>query len=301
MTDQTLNVAAPDNGVRRGFLMALSAYLLWGFLPFYMKAVSHVPALEVLSHRIIWSVPVATLVLLAMGQLNEIKLAFRSPRILLMALLTATLITVNWGIYIWAVSNNHALDAALGYFINPLFSIFLGAVLLGEKLQKMQYLAILSVIIGITILTWQAGGLPIVGLGLTVSWGFYAFLRKTLPIGGTQGFFLEVVILLPFAAGYMLYVAATDGTYFLNNDAQTDIILLMAGVVTAVPLMLFSSGSKYLRLSTLGIMQYIAPTLIFLCAVFVFGEPFDNVKLVAFAFIWAAVIIYTAAMLKKSA
>ena len=301
MTDQTLNSSAVDNRARRGFLLALTAYLLWGFLPLYMKAVSHVPPVEVLVHRILWSVPVAGIVLLALGQLNEIKLAFRNPRILLMALLTATLITINWGIYIWAVSNDHALDAALGYFINPLFSIFLGAVLLGEKLKKVQYLAILSVIIGVCILTWQAGGLPIVALGLTVSWGFYAFFRKTMPIGGAQGLFLEVVILGPIALGYFAYIHWTGQAYFLSGDSQTDVVLLLAGLVTAIPLMLSTSGSKYLRLSTLGIMQYIAPTLIFVCAVFVFGEPFDNVKLVAFAFIWLAVVIYTMSVLKKSA
>jgi chloramphenicol-sensitive protein RarD len=301
MTDQTILAPAADNGARRGFFLALTAYLIWGGLPLYMKAVSHVPAMEVLVHRVLWSVPVAGLVLLVMGQINEIKLAFRNPRILLMAALTATLITLNWGVYIWAVSNNHALDAALGYFINPLFSIFLGAVLLGEKLQKIQYLAILSVIIGVSILTWQAGGLPIVALCLTVSWGFYAFLRKTMPIGGAQGLFLEVLILTPLALGYFAYIHWTGTAYFMSGDSQTDVLLLLAGIITAVPLMLFTSGSKYLRLSTLGIMQYIAPTLIFVCAVFVFGEPFDNVKLVAFAFIWAAVVIYTSAIIKKSA
>ena len=301
MSNDNTYAAPADNGARRGFFLALSAYLLWGFLPLYMKAIAHVPPLEVLSHRILWSVPVAGLVLLYFGQLNEIKLALRNPRILLMATLTAALITVNWGIYIWAVSNNHALDAALGYFINPLFSIFLGAVLLKERLEKLQYFAILSVVIGVAILTWQSGGLPIVGLCLTVSWGFYAFLRKTLPIGGAQGLFLEVLILSPIALIYVVYIHATDQASFLSVDASTDTLLFFAGVITAVPLMLFTSGSKYLRLSTLGIMQYIAPTMIFICAVFVFGEPFDTGKLLAFTFIWAAVVIYTAAIIKKSA
>lgn len=301
MSNDTNTPPLADNGARRGFFLALSAYLLWGFLPLYMKAIAHVPPLEVLSHRILWSVPVAGLVLLYFGQLNEIKLALRNPRILLMATLTAALITVNWGIYIWAVSNNHALDAALGYFINPLFSIFLGAVLLKERLEKLQYVAILSVVIGVAILTWQTGGLPIVGLCLTVSWGFYAFLRKTLPIGGAQGLFLEVLILAPIALIYVFYIHATNQASFLSLNVSTDVLLFLAGVVTAVPLMLFTSGSKYLRLSTLGIMQYIAPTMIFICAVFVFGEPFDTGKLLAFTFIWAAVVIYTAAIIKKSA
>lgn len=237
-----------------------------------------------------------------LGQWQAIKVALRKPKLILGLALTAVLITVNWGIYIWAVSNNHALDAALGYFINPLFSIFLGAVILKEKLQKIQFIAILSVVIGVGILTWQAGGLPIVGLALTVSWGFYAFLRKTLPVGGTEGFFLEVILLMPFALAYIAYQYWTGNAYFLSQgDSQTDILMLLAGAVTAIPLMLFSSGAKYLKLSTLGIMQYIAPTLIFVCAVFVFGEPFDNVKLVAFSFIWAAVFIYTFAIVKKRA
>jgi chloramphenicol-sensitive protein RarD len=170
MTQQTLTAPAVDDGARRGFFLALSAYLLWGFLPIYMKSLAHVPPIEVLSHRIIWSVPIAAIALLALGQWGGIKAAMRKPKLLLGLTLTAFLITLNWGIYIWAVSNNHALDAALGYFINPLFSIFLGALILHEKLQKIQFVAILSVIIGVSILTWQAGGLPIVGLALTVSW-----------------------------------------------------------------------------------------------------------------------------------
>src|SRR5690606_2019465 len=191
--------------------------------------------------------------------------------------------------------------AALGYFVNPLFSVLLGALLLNEKLEKIQYFAILSVVIGVGILTWQAGGLPIVALALMVTWGFYAFLRKTLPVSGPEGLFLEVLLLAPIALGYLIYQEVNGTGTFLHSDTTTDVLLVVAGVVTAVPLVLFTSASKYLRFSTIGMMQYLSPSLIFVCAVFVFGEPFDSVKLLAFMFIWAAVIIYTAALLKKSA
>lgn len=301
MSNNTPNPSLTDNGVRRGFFLALSAYLMWGILPIYMKALSHVPSGEVLAHRILWSLPVAGLLVVLLKQINGIKLALRNPKILMMMVVTATLITVNWGIYIWAVANDKALDAALGYFVNPLFSILLGSLLLKEKLEKIQYLAILSVIIGVGILTWQTGGLPIVALSLMVTWGFYSFLRKTLPVSGPEGLLLEVLLLAPLALGYLIYQEVNGTAAFLQENFHTDVLLIIAGVVTAVPLVLFTSASKYLRFSTIGMMQYISPSLIFVCAVFVFGEPFDSVKLLAFIFIWAAVVIYTAAIIKKSA
>lgn len=189
-----------------GFLFALSAYLLWGFLPLYMKAMAHISPAEVIAHRILWSVPVAGLLLLVIRQTDDLKKAIRNPRMLGMAAVTATLISVNWGIYVWAIGAGHALDTALGYFINPLFSILLGAVILKEKLKKTQIAALALVVLAVVILTVEAGRLPIVALALTFSWGFYAFFRKTLPIGPNQGFLLEVLLLSPIALGYLVYL-----------------------------------------------------------------------------------------------
>nr|CAD6419812.1 EamA family transporter RarD [Rhizobium sp. Q54] len=289
---------AKNEDSARGFAFALTAYLLWGFLPIYMKAVAHMSPFEVLAHRVVWSVPVAGVVLLILRRTSELKAALRSPRTMMMAGLTAALITVNWGIYVWAISVDRALDTALGYFINPLFSIFLAAVLLKERLQPVQLIAIALVVVAVAILTYDAGGLPWVSLILTVSWGFYAFFRKTLPVGPNQGFFLEVLILSPAALAYIIY-AETSGSGHLINTSLSDTLLLVAsGLVTAGPLMIYANGAKLLRLSTIGIMQYIAPTMIFLIAVFVFHEPLSMVKLGAFMLIWAALAIYSWAMLR---
>jgi chloramphenicol-sensitive protein RarD len=293
--------AAQGGDSLSGFFYALSAYLLWGFLPLYMKALAHVPPVEVIAHRVLWSVPVAVAVLLWLGRTGDLKAALRSPRMLGMGAMTAALISINWGIYVWAIGSGHALDAALGYYINPLFSIFLGAVLLRERMGKTQGVAIALAAVAVAILTWEAGRLPVVALGLTVTWGFYAFLKKWLPIGPNQGFALEVLILLPLALAYIAWTGATGGGHFLTGVAWDNLLLFGCGIVTAVPLMLYANGAKRLRLSTIAIMQYIAPTMIFLTAVFVFGEPFSGVKLVAFSLIWAALVVYSVPMLTAQA
>ncbi len=284
----------------RGFGFALSAYLLWGFLPIFMKAVGHISPAEVIAHRVIWSIPIAGAVLIWLGRTQDLRVALRTPRMLLMAVVTAALITVNWGIYVWAIGAGHALDAALGYYINPLFSLFLGAVLLGEKLSAAQKWAIALAALAVMVLTFEAGKLPLVALGLTVTWGIYAYLKKSLPIGPNQGFFLEVLILLPFAIGYVIWAQATGVGHFLQGVGWDTLLLLCCGVVTAIPLMLYANGAKLLRLSTIGIMQYIAPTMIFLTAVFVFGEDFGRGKMIAFPMIWVALVIYTVSMVRQA-
>ncbi|MES2916832.1 MAG: EamA family transporter RarD [Pseudomonadota bacterium] len=276
-----------------GFLFALTAYLLWGFLPIYMKALAHVPPPEVIAHRVVWSVPVALVVLWALGRTSDLKAAMRSPRLLAMGALTAALISVNWGIYVWAIGSGNALDAALGYYINPLFSIFLGAVLLGERMGRLQMAAIALAVVAVAILTWEAGRLPVVALGLTLTWGFYAYLKKRLPIGPNQGFALEVMILLIPALAYIGWLQVQGTGRFLQGVAWDNALLIGCGIVTAGPLMIYANGAKRLTLSTIAIMQYIAPTMIFLTAVFVFGEPFSGVKLVAFGLIWTALVIYS--------
>jgi chloramphenicol-sensitive protein RarD len=295
------DVSAPaeNRDSLNGFLFALSAYLLWGFLPLYMKAMAHITPAEVIAHRILWSVPVAGLLLLVIRQTDDLKKAIRNPRMLGMAAVTATLISVNWGIYVWAIGAGHALDTALGYFINPLFSILMGAVLLKEKLKKAQIAALALVVLAVMILTVEAGRLPVVALALTFTWGFYAFFRKTLPIGPNQGFLLEVLLLSPFALGYLIYLNLQGGGHFMMGNATDTILLASAGLVTAVPLILYANGAKLLRLSTIGIMQYIAPSMIFITAVFVFHEPFSMAKAVAFPLIWAALVIYTLPMLRQ--
>ena len=299
--DLAANATVPKNeDSPRGFAFALTAYLLWGFLPFYMKALAHIPPAEVIAHRIVWSLPVAGVVLLILGRTADLKLALRSPRMLMMAALTATLITINWGLYTWAIGAGRALDTALGYFINPLFSVVIGAVLLKEKLQVAQIVAIGLAAIAVIILTVDAGHLPWVALSLAVSWGFYAFCRKTLPIGPNQGFFLEVLMLSVPAAAYIVYLESTGQGHLWQTGPYDTALLVGCGIVTALPLMIYANGAKLLRLSTIGIMQYIVPTMIFVIAVFVFDEPFGRARMIAFPLIWLALIIYTWSMVRQS-
>ena len=279
-----------------GFFYALAAYIMWGFLPLYMKLVSHIPAYEIVAHRVLWSIPVAGAVRLYRGRMGDIAAALRNPRMLLMAATTAGFITINWMIYVYSISAGRALESALGYYINPLFSIALGALLLKEKLSRAQLVAIGLAVIAVAILTWDAGGLPWISIGLAVSWGFYAFLRKTLPVGPNQGFFLEVAILSPFALAVVIWVQASGHGHFWAASASDTGLLMAAGVITAVPLMVYANGAKLLTMSTIGIMQYLAPTMIFITAIFLFHEPFNMVRLFAFALIWLGLIIYSWSM-----
>ncbi|NEJ24493.1 EamA family transporter RarD [Rhizobium leguminosarum] len=299
-TDASVPLAKNEDSPR-GFAFALTAYLLWGFLPIYMKAVAHISPAEVIAHRIVWSLPLAGIVLIVLGRTQDIRTALGSLRMLAMAALTASLITVNWGTYVWAIGAGHSLDAALGYFINPLFSIFLGAVFLKEKLQPLQIAAIALAALAVAILALDSGGIPWVALTLAISWGFYALLRKTLPLGPNQGFFLEVLILSGPALLYILYLEFGSGQGHLYRTGLADTTLLLGcGVITAVPLMIYANGAKLLKLSTIGIMQYIAPTMIFLIAVFVFHEPFGTARMIAFPLIWAGLFLYSWSMLKGS-
>jgi chloramphenicol-sensitive protein RarD len=291
---------AADASATRGFAFALTAYLLWGLLPFYMKAVAHIPAIEVLAHRILWSVPVAGVVLLALGRTADIRAALRSPRTLAMAAVTAALITVNWGTYVWAIAVDRAVETALGYYINPLVTVALGAVLLGERLNRLQLVAVGLAAVAVIILALDQGGVPWVSLVLAFSFAFYGYLRKTLPIGPSQGFFLEVLILTAPALAYVIWLEAR-GVGHLTAAWGDFWLLAFAGPATAIPLIFYAFGAKLLRISTLGVMQYIAPTMIAAIAVFAFHEPFGPARLLAFGLIWAALALYTWSMLRGPA
>jgi len=281
-----------------GLMLAISAYVIWGFLPLYMKLVAHVPAAEVVAHRVIWSIPVAGLVLLLMRRTQDLRDAIRNPRMLAMACVTAALISINWGIYIIAIAAERTADAALGYYINPLFSMFLAAVLLGERPNKLQMVSIGIAALAVVVLFVAAPAPPWIPLGLTLTWGFYAYFKKSLPIGPNQGFLLEVLILSIPAVGMLLFQILSGQSAFLNN-AQDTWVLLAAGIITSVPLMLYANGAKLIRLSTAGILQYIAPSMIFGFAVFVFDEPLDQSRLIAFPMIWAALVLYSASMVRE--
>jgi chloramphenicol-sensitive protein RarD len=293
MSDQCPPIAARESS-SRGFALAIVAYVLWGFLPLYMKAVGHIPAVEVVAHRALWSVPIAALALFWTGNTSDLMIALRTPRMLGMAVVTAAIISVNWGIYVWAIAVGRTVEAALGYYINPLFSVFLAAMFLGERLTRAQIVAIGLAVIAVAILAWERGGLPWVSVALAVTWGFYAMFKRSLPIGPNQGFFLEVLIISVPALAYLIWIGFTGGSHFFGGPSGANPWLLAAsGLVTAVPLLLYANGAKLLKLSIIGMMQYIAPSIVFLIAVFWFREPFTFTTLVAFLFIWAALVVFT--------
>lgn len=294
-----MSTPATQTDSPRGLALAIGTYVLWGFLPLYMHAMAHIPAAEIIAHRVLWSLPVAGVVLAASGGLGTVARTLSQPRLVAMAAVTALLISGNWLIYVWAVTHGRALEAALGYYINPLFSVALGALLLGERLRPPQLAAIALAAVAVLLLTFSAGGLPVVALGLTFSWGIYAFCKRSLPLPANEGFTVEVLLLAPAALAYVLWSAATGRSHF--RGVHDTALLIGSGVVTAVPLMLYANAAKLIRLSTIGILQYIAPTMIFVTAVLVFHEPFDGVRRVAFPLIWAALVVYTATLLRRPA
>lgn len=282
-----------------GLMLALGVYLLWGALPLYLKMVSHIPPLEVVAHRVLWSLPIAAAVLMLRGRLGDVWQLLRQPRKIGMAMVTAALVTANWLVYVYAIGSGHTVQAALGYYINPLISVLIAAIVLREQLRLGQMVAIGLAAIAVAILAWDAGGLPWISLTLATTWAFYALFRKTLPLGPNQGFFLEVLILTAPALAYIIYLEAGGQGHFIALASASDPWLLaFAGVATAVPLMIYANAAKLLRLSTIGIMQYIAPSIVFLIAIFIFHEPFGATKLLAFLFIWSSLIAYSWSMFR---
>jgi len=301
-TPESVPVAkpAPSGDTLQGFLYALAAYVFWGFLPIYMKLVAHLPTVEVLAHRVIWSVPIALVLLLWLGRTSDIWRALRSPRAIVQTAAAAAFVSVNWGLYVWAISVDRTLETALGYYINPLLTVLIGAVILGDRMSRAQMVAIAFAVAAVGVLTWEAGGLPWVSLGLAASWAAYAFFKRTLPIGPAQGFFLEVLLLFVPAAAFVVWLQATGQGHLFDNSGYEAALFIGCGFVTAVPLIVYANGAKLLTLSTIGIMQYIAPTLVFLVAVFLFGEPFSATKLFAFTLIWIGLAIYTWSFVMQS-
>lgn len=283
----------------RGFAFAGAAFLIWGMLPFYFKALAEVPTVEVIAHRIIWAVPVALAVLIWLGRTADLRAALRTPRMLGMAFVTACLISVNWITYVWLIQSGQAMEAALGYYINPIFAVALGAGLLGDKLSIRQWGAVALAAAAVLVLTLEAGALPMGALLLVFSWGGYAFFKRALPIGPNQGFTLEALILMPVALGYLIWLHGQGNLFMAQANGMELALLIGAGVITAVPLMLYANGAKGLTLSTIAIAGYSIPTLIFLISVFIFREPFEGARLIAFPMIWGAMALYIWEVLRK--
>lgn len=274
-------------------LAVLGAYTSWGLFPLYFKALRAHP-LEVLVHRIIWSALFLLAINGAQRRWDWLRAALRSPRILLGSLLSASLLSLNWFVYIWAVSVNRVVDASLGYFITPLVQVVFGVVLLRELLRPVQRLALGTAGLGVLWLTLKFGQLPWVGLVLAASFGSYAALRKTARLGALEGLALETWLLFPFAAGYWFWLARTGQSGFFANGAAQQLALLAAGPITSIPLLLFAAGARRIPLSLAGVLQYVSPTLQLLLGVLIWREPFQLDKLVGYALIWLALLIYSA-------
>ncbi len=275
---------------RAGLFYGIGAYTLWGVLPLYLHLLKSVPAAQVLSHRILWSLLLLAAVIFASRRLKPLISAARG-RTLLMLTGSAALIAVNWFVYIWAVSNEHLVEASLGYFINPLVNVALGTLLLGERLGRLQAAAIAVAGIGVLILAASGGGAIWISLTLALSFGFYGLIRKVAAIDALGGLTVETAILAPLALAALLY-AANTGTGEFGRDRTMDLLLILAGPVTAAPLLMFAAGAKRLRYTTMGLLQFIAPTLQFLEAVLIYHEPVRPAQLATFALIWVGCGLY---------
>jgi chloramphenicol-sensitive protein RarD len=289
LTDETAKAA---HTLRRGLLYGFAAYASWGFMPVYIKAVRAAPVLEVLSHRIVWAFVLLLLIVWRRGELRELWSALRAPRALAVLAASTTAIAVNWLVYIWAVQNGHVLDSSLGYFINPLVNVLFGVLLLHERLDRTVRVAFAIAALGVLWLAIRGGHFPWIALALATSFGSYGLLRKLAPVGALVGLTIETALLTPLAGGYLVWAAATGRAAIFSGSASLDALLLLAGPVTAIPLLFFAGAARRLPLSTLGFLQYLSPTLQFLLAVLAYREPLDGPRLVAFALIWTALAMF---------
>ncbi len=284
----------PSKDGLNGTTSALLAFSIWGGIPLYFKAVASVPPLEVLSHRILWTAAFVGLIIVLMGKTALLRRVFADKKLLKTLLLSSFLVSSNWLIFIWAIANDRVLESSLGYYINPLVSIALGMVFFKERLNARQWLAVLLAVCGVAVMLVRQGQLPWVSLALAFSFGFYGLVRKIAAIDALSGLFVETVLLLPPVFAYLVYIAIEGGGALGRAGPRMDVLLILAGVVTATPLILFTHAARRLALSKLGLLQYIVPTGHFLLAVYVFGEPFTTTHLVTFALIWLALAVYSA-------
>lgn len=277
-----------------GMLSAALAFLAWGLFPLYFKLFQGIPAQEILAHRMVWSLLFLAMVLLWRRQWAWLAAAAGKPLLLAGFAASALLLAANWGIYIWAVNHDRVVDASLGYFINPLVNVVLGFFVLRERMRPVQWTAVALAAAGVLWLTWQAGHPPWISLALGLTFGIYSLLRKTAPLGALEGLALETILLFPFAALYLAWLAWHGQNGFASAAPLTQALLALSGPVTAIPLLLFAAAARQLSLSLLGLMQYIVPTMQLLLGVWLYHEPFGIGRLIGFALIWGGLALYSA-------
>ena len=278
--------------------MGLGAYFLWGVLPLYFKAIDHVGATEIVAHRILWSLIFLGALATALKRWPAVRAALAAPKVAATLVLTALLIAANWLIYIYAVVTGHVLEGSLGYYLNPLVNVLLGVFLLKEKLSRGQMAAVGLAALGVAVLAAGAGGAIWISLSLAASFASYGFIRKVAPVQAIEGLWIETLLLAPLALGWLAWLGSRGESAFLS-DTRTDVLLILGGALTAIPLLLFTAAAKRLPYSTLGFLQYLAPSLQFLLAVLVFGEPLTAAHLLCFGAIWTALVIFAGEGIRK--
>jgi len=282
-----------DTEQRKGAIFACLAFFMWGLAPIYFKMIQHVSAFEILMHRVIWSVMFLILVVSVLNYWDKIKRILIQPKLILILVVTSTLLGFNWGLFIWAINNNHMLDASLGYYINPLLNVLLGMVFLNERLRKLQGAAVALAFTGVLLQLISFGSFPIVAFSLATSFALYGLLRKKLQVDALPGILIEASILLPVALTYWWLMVPTETSNLPANDWLTNALLVSAGIVTTLPLLCFTGAAKRLQYTTLGFFQYIGPSLMFILAVVFYGEVFDAERVITFACIWSALAIFS--------
>ena len=276
-----------------GVLTALGAFGIWGFLPLYWKALNDVPAMEIMTHRMIWSMLFIALLLFLRRNWKTLRQAMRSPANLWNALACALLLAVNWLTYIWGVNNGYIIETSLGYYINPLMNVLLGVLVLQERLRPIQWLAIALATAGVLYMTISYGALPWIALTLATTFAIYSLLHKKTSLPSMEGLALETGMLFLPGLGYILWLHSQGQGSFGHTTLDQDLLLIGSGIITAVPLLLFAFAAQRISLATLGILQYLGPTIQLLIGIWVYNEPFDGSRAFAFMMIWTALVIYT--------
>lgn len=286
-----------DKNYRQGIMYGLGAYCLWGILPIYWKLLQHVPALEILANRFIWSAVFVFFLLLVTGKfkvfLSETAAVFSKFKTGTAMLAAAVTISFNWGIFIWAVEAGRIVESSMGYYINPLVSVLFGMVFLREKLDKLQWTAVICAIIGITIMLVKNGSLPWVSVSLAFTFALYGLLKKIIPVSAMTSIMLETLLIMPVAIGYLYFLSISGDCTYQSGDLLTISVLIGAGAVTATPLLLFTSCAKLLPLKIVGFMQYLSPTISLFLGIFVYGEVFTSTHMLSFGCIWLGLLFFT--------
>lgn len=277
--------------MKKGILYGIGAYVFWGFFPIYWKLLHHVPAIQLIGHRIIWSFLLLIVVILFTKQWTEFRKTV-NVKVLRIYTVAALLIGVNWFLYVWAVNANFIVETSLGYFINPLLSVLMGVIFLKERLRLAQWIPVILAAIGVTYLTFVYGRLPYIALSLALSFGLYGLVKKLSPLGSLYGLTIETGILFIPALGYLIFMQVNNTAAFLNTGITSDLLMIGAGLVTTIPLLMFASAARSIPLWVVGLLQYIAPTLQFLIGIFIYKEPFSQHQLIGFGIVWAALIVF---------